>query len=105
MKSLCRAIAKYGEKKKIAVYKYSRRDIKDTFAQVGATNKHMINCAIVRIIPVLEASQPDERKQYNAEVSEQGPFDAAALGMVFFARIKRFDIAKAMPDGMAVIEA
>jgi hypothetical protein len=105
MKPLYRAIAAYGEKKKMAVDRYSRRDIKDVFLQTGATNKHHVNCAIVQILPALKSYQPPERKNYQNEPSEQGMFDAAALGFVFFVRTRRFKIMKAMQEELPIIEA
>ena len=105
MKSLYRVIASYGEKKGMAVHRYSRRDIRDVFSPTGATNKHHINCAIVRMLPMLESRCPPKRKNYKAEPAEQGMFDAAALGYVFFVRRKRFEIMAALADAMPVIEA
>ena len=98
IKPLCRAIAKYGERKQIAVHTYSRRETMDAFAPAAASNKHDLNCTIVSLLPALRAWQPRKRRVFDTELSGQGMFDAAALGLTFFVRTKRLDIAQAMHE-------
>jgi len=98
IKTLCRAIAKYGERKQIAVHAYSRRETMDAFASAAASNKHDLNCIIVSLLPTLRAWQPRKRRAFDPELSGQGMFDAAALGLTFYVRINKLDVAQAMQE-------
>ncbi len=96
--ALNRAIAKYGEKQGIDVSAYSRQDIKDVFAEADASTKHEINGIISQVLPVLATRQPRKRRAYDQEPWGQGIFDAASLGVTFFAATKRLDLAQAVRE-------
>ena len=102
MKPLYRAIARYGEKREIPMHMYSRRELVDVFSAVGASVKHEFNAAIATLIPTLLRWQPKKRTLTDSEVPAQGIFDAASLGLTFFVREKRLDIAQAMQDAKTV---
>lgn len=101
IRRLYRAIAQHAERKKIDMDAYSRRDMKEVFRAVGASNKHELNCAVVHILPALETIQPPMRKFYDPEAAVQGIFDAAALGITFFAQTKRLKLEAAIPPVQA----
>lgn len=94
--ALYRAIARYGEQQQIEVIAYSRQDMKAVFATVGAATKHELNGVVAQLLPVLSARQPRKRRSFDPEAPIQGLFDAAALGLTFFAATKRLDIVQAM---------
>lgn len=100
--TLYRAIEKLGEKKQIDVHAYSRQDMKDVFAEAGASVKHELNSVVVKMLPALAAWQPRKRRAFDPETSAQGIFDAATLGLTFFAQTKRLDIAQSV--GVSVDE-
>lgn len=98
IRALYRAIARYAVHEGINVVSSSRKEIQDAFAVAGGSTKHEINCAIVRMVPALLARQPRKRRAWDAESTAQGLFDAAALGLTFFANTKRLDIAHAAQE-------
>ncbi|MGZ5799588.1 MAG: hypothetical protein ACXWJZ_03050 [Burkholderiaceae bacterium] len=95
IRALYRAIARHAAQEEIYVASYSRKAVQETFAVVGGSTKHDINCVIVRMIPALLARQPHKRRAWDAESPAQGLFDAVALGVMFFVHAEWLDIADA----------
>jgi hypothetical protein len=75
------AIAEY-----IDLHRYSRREINACFASVGARTKHEIARAIAAQVPAFAHRIPPFRKPWMSEDPRQSLFDAAALGLTYFAR-------------------
>jgi Holliday junction resolvasome RuvABC endonuclease subunit len=96
IRQLSSAIAAHAKRSGIEIVVYPRTAIKAVFAPGGGSTKHEINCAIALLIPALRASQPRKRRAWDAEPAAQGLFDAAALGVTYFADIGQLDIAQAI---------
>jgi len=54
--------------------------------QVGARTKYEIAHAVARIIPAFKFRLQPVRKPWQSEDARQSPFDAAALGIVYYVR-------------------
>ena len=67
------------------VSRISRDAIRACFASVGARKKYDIAQAIARQIPALAHRPPRVRKIWMSEDPRQSLFDAAALGLAFYA--------------------
>jgi len=78
------AIAELAERRRMAVYAYSRADIWNAFKDVGASNKQDLAMVIAVYIPAFERYVPPPRKPWKSEDSRMGIFDAAALALTFF---------------------
>ena len=66
--------------------RYSKSHIKDCFAAVGAATKYEIAKAIATQIPAFGHRVPPLRKPWDSEDPRQSLFDAAALGLTYYAR-------------------
>ena len=66
--------------------RYTKAQIKECFASVGASTKYEIAKAIVTQIPAFGHRIPPIRKPWMSEDPRQSLFDAAALGLTYFAR-------------------
>jgi Holliday junction resolvasome RuvABC endonuclease subunit len=78
------AIAELAERRRMALYMYSRADIWNAFRDVGVTNKQELAMVIAVHIPAFERYVPTPRKPWESEDSRMGIFDAAALALTFF---------------------
>lgn len=73
------AFEKEAIKLELPVYKYSREQIKDVFAEFGGNSKYQISKTITSWYPELQYRMPDIRKNTKAEHYQMGIFDAFAL--------------------------
>lgn len=69
----------------IEVASYPKRVVRATFARVGASTKYEIAQAIARSIPAFSIRLPRVRKPWMSQDSRQSLFDAAALGITYYA--------------------
>lgn len=72
--------------KQVLVFRYTRQDVRECFASVGAKTKYEIAQAIATQIPCFMHRLPPVRKIWMSEDSRQSLFDAAALGVVHYAK-------------------
>lgn len=84
IRRLNRGIETWTAKWDLATYRYSRGQIRQTFASRGATTKDGIAAAIAADFPELELRRPPERKPWMSEDHRMGLFDAVALALTFF---------------------
>jgi hypothetical protein len=75
----------YAEKKKILVRSIQRRKVRAYF---GSGTKYATAEAVARFVPSLAPHMPRKRGTGDAENLTQSLFDAAALGLVYFAGLK-----------------
>ncbi|MEF8699268.1 MAG: hypothetical protein V5B33_08065 [Candidatus Accumulibacter sp. UW20] len=68
------------------VYQFTRAELRDCFASVGAVTKYEIAKAIATQIPAFAHRLPRVRKLWMSEDPRQSLFDAAALGLTYYAR-------------------
>jgi hypothetical protein len=68
----------------IAVFAYSREQVRAAFEPYECPNKHSLAELIAKQIPAFERYVPPPRKPWMSEDRRMGIFDAAALGLVFF---------------------
>lgn len=83
---LYRMLAHVAECAQIEVFCYSRKEVRASFASVGARTKYEIAKAIVLQIPAFSHRLPPMRKIWMSEDPRQSLFDAAALGLTYYAR-------------------
>jgi hypothetical protein len=79
VKSRDRRILSLARREGIEVRRYSRRDIRATFASVEARNKYAIARVIVAQVPDLELWLPRPRRPWESEDPRINIFDAASL--------------------------
>ncbi len=79
-------IAKLAKKKNIRVLRYSRADIRASFAYYGAFNKDEIARAIADVLPEFAPRVPPMRKLWKSEDYRMGLFDALSLTFTFYAK-------------------
>ena len=70
----------------VDVHRCSRSEVKACFASVGASTKHEIARAIATQIPAFAHREPRLRRDWMSGDYRQHLFDAAALGLTYFAR-------------------
>jgi hypothetical protein len=68
----------------VLVKTYSRAQVIEYFAGLGAITKQKIAEAIAKHIPALGLYVPPARKPWMSENARMGIFDAAALARLFF---------------------
>ena len=85
IRRLYRLLIHLAKSEYVDTHRYSRSVIKQCFAPVGATTKHEIAKAIAMQIPAFAHRIPRERKPWMSEDSRQSLFDAAALGLTYYA--------------------
>ena len=86
IRKLYRMIVHLAEAEYVEVHRCSPREVKQSFASVGASTKHEIARAIATQIPAFAHRIPRLRKIWMSEDPRQSLFDAAALGLTYFAR-------------------
>ncbi len=87
-KKRCRmgkATLRQAEKRRIPVRLLSQRTVKNAFADHGR-NKYTIASALAERFPELASRLPPKRKIWQSEDYRMSIFDAAALGVAYFAR-------------------
>jgi hypothetical protein len=68
---------------------FSRKEVREVFARVGALTKRDIALAVAKQIPAFERYLPPVRKPWMSEDARMGLFDAAALALTFFQQPSR----------------
>jgi len=84
IRHLNEAIVEIGERYGFPVLFFSRAEVRQCFAYMGAVTKDTIAAAIAKHIPAFERFLPPPRKLWNSEDARMGIFDAAALALTFF---------------------
>ena len=69
----------------VELFRCPRNEVRSTFVEAGAVTKHEIAEAIADMIPAFAHRLPPRRKIWMSEDPRQGLFDAAALGIAYFA--------------------
>lgn len=69
----------------VDLYRYPDSAVKKYFASIGAHHKYEIAKAIANLIPAFAHRMPRIRKAWMGADPRQGLFDAAALGLVYYA--------------------
>lgn len=85
MRSLLRLIAAEAEARGVRVVRYTHADVRRVFATFGARTKDQIAGAVARMIPELIPTLPKPRKIWEGEHYAMAVFEAAALGITYFA--------------------
>lgn len=86
IRKLYRMLVHLAEVEFLEVHRYSKTEVKARFASVGARTKYEIAKAIATQIPAFAHRVPPLRKIWMSEDPRQSLFDAAALGLTYFAR-------------------
>lgn len=86
IRKLYRMLAHLAAVEYVDLCRYTNVQIKECFASVGATTKYEISKAISTQIPAFAHRIPRFRKPWMSEDPRQSLFDAAALGLTYFAR-------------------
>jgi hypothetical protein len=84
IRELNRRAAELADQRGVRVKTYSRAQVIEYFAELGAVTKHKIAEAIAKHIPALSLYVPPARKPWMSENARMGMFDAAALAWMFF---------------------
>jgi hypothetical protein len=84
IRELNRRAAELADQRGVRVKTYSRAQVIEYFAELGAVTKHKIAEAIAKHIPALDLYVPPARKPWMSENARMGIFDAAALAWMFF---------------------
>src|ERR1700674_416749 len=87
IRELNRRAAELADQRGVRVKRYSRAQVMEYFAELGAVTKHKIAEAIAKHIPALNLYVPPARKPWMSENARMGIFDAAALAWLFFRSI------------------
>jgi hypothetical protein len=82
---LYRMLVHFAKAEYVDLHRYSKFEVKRCFASVGASTKYEIAKAIAVQIPAFAHRIPRVRKPWMSEDSRQSLFDAAALGLTYFA--------------------
>ena len=85
IRKLYRMLAQLAGAEYVDLYRVSKGAIKECFASVGAGTKYEIAKTIAIQIPGFAHRIPPLRKPWMSEDSRQNLFDAAALGLTFYA--------------------
>ncbi|MBI2755072.1 MAG: hypothetical protein HYX46_16380 [Betaproteobacteria bacterium] len=86
IRRLYRLIAHLAATEQIEIHRYSQQIVREILAPTGAMTKHDVALAIARQIPAFTHRLPRARKAWMSEDPRQSLFDAAALGLTYFAR-------------------
>lgn len=85
IRRLYRSLADIAAAQVVEVCRYPKATVGKTFAAVGATTKYEIARAISRHIPAFASRLPRVRKPWMSQDPRQSLFDAAALGLTYYA--------------------
>lgn len=88
IRKLYRMIAHVAEVQCIELHQYAKSEVRACFESVGATTKYEIAKAIAAQIPAFAHRIPRYRKAWMSEDPRQSLFDAAALGVAYYAKGK-----------------
>ena len=84
IRHLNEAVVELAEKYGFPVLFFSRAEVRQCFAYLGAVTKDTIAGGIAKHIPAFERFLPPLRKTWKSEDARMGIFDAAALALTFF---------------------
>jgi hypothetical protein len=84
IRELNRRAAVLADQRGVRVKTYSRAQVIEYFAEIGAVTKYKIAEAIAKHIPALDLYVPPARKPWMSENARMGIFDAAALAWMLF---------------------
>jgi hypothetical protein len=84
IRRLHRSIVHAAQTRLIEVEKYSRHDVRTTFASVGAMSRYEIAQAVGREFPALVHRLPRRRRSWESERSVMGIFAAVALALTSY---------------------
>jgi len=87
IRKLYRMLVHFAKAEYVDLYRCSKTEVKECFASVGAGTKYEIAKAIATQIPAFAHRIPRFRKPWMSEDPRQSLFDAAALGLTYFAQI------------------
>ncbi len=86
IKRLYRMLRHLADVEQVEVGRIPRAEVRTCFAAVGAVTKYEIAKAIATEIPAFAHRLPRVRRLWMSEDPRQSLFDAAALGLAFYAR-------------------
>jgi len=89
IRKLYRMLVHFAEAEYVDLHRCSKTEVKTCFASVGAGTKYEIAKAIAIQIPAFAHRIPRFRKPWMSEDPRQSLFDAAALGLTYYALHKR----------------
>lgn len=89
IRKLYRMLTHLAETEYVDIGRCTKKETLACFAPVGARTKYEIAAAIAAQIPAFEHRMPPKRKPWMSEDPRQSLFDAAALGLTYFAWHKR----------------
>jgi hypothetical protein len=82
--ALMEALEKLAKRKGISIARYSRDEVRQSFASLGSSTRYAIVQTIAKQVPIFETYMPPIRKIWKAEDRRMGMFDAAALALTFY---------------------
>ncbi|HEX8167166.1 MAG TPA: hypothetical protein VF601_15460 [Beijerinckiaceae bacterium] len=89
VRSLLRLIAAEAEGRGVKVIRFTHPDVRRVFATFAARTKDQIAGAVARMIPELIPTLPKPRRIWEGEHYAMAIFEAAALGITYFALTDR----------------
>jgi hypothetical protein len=82
--TLVEALEKLARRKGIAIARFSRHQVRQSFGSLGSSTRYAIAQAIAKQVPIFETYVPPIRKIWQTEDRRMGMFDAAALALTFY---------------------
>lgn len=86
IRKVYRMLVHFAEAEYVDLHRCSKSEVRACFAAVGASTKYEIAGAIATLIPAFAHRMPHRRKPWTSPDQRQNLFDAAALGITYFAR-------------------
>jgi hypothetical protein len=86
IRKVYRMLVHFAEAEYVDLHRCAKAEVKACFATVGAVTKYEIAKAIATQIPAFAHRLPRFRKPWTSPDQRQNLFDAAALGITYFAR-------------------
>jgi len=86
IRKLYRMLIHFAATEYVDLHRCSKAEVKACFASVGARTKYEIAKAIATQLPAFVHRMPRLRRVWMSEDPRQSLFDAAALGLTYFAR-------------------
>lgn len=105
IRALYRSIGWLAERGRRSVVRYSRAQVRETFAAEAARTRPEIARAVAGRIPAFRPRLPPERKIWMSEDPRQSLFDAAALGITYHARAAKLHAVKQPSPVYAAVPA
>ena len=87
IRKLYRMLVHFAHAEYVDLHRCSKKQVKECFASVGASTKYEIAKAIATQTPAFAHRIPRFRKPWMSEDPRQSLFDAAALGLTYYAQI------------------